>query len=129
VIFACCFLFGIAVLLTAPVQAVDVKFSQFLVDLSRSLIAVFGGHAVRDAAILRAPSGFAVEMRDGCNAVNVSILLWSAVLAFPASWRQKLLGIAVGSLIIQVVNIIRFISLFYLGQYSLTWFDFAHAYL
>ena len=23
----------------------------------------------------------------------------------------------------------RFISLFYLGQYSMTWFDFAHAYL
>jgi exosortase H (IPTLxxWG-CTERM-specific) len=68
-------------------------------------------------------------MRDGCNAVNVTILLWSAVLAFPASWRMKALGLAIGSLIIQMLNIIRFISLFYLGQYSTTWFDFAHAYL
>jgi exosortase H (IPTLxxWG-CTERM-specific) len=68
-------------------------------------------------------------MRDGCNAVNVTILLWAALLAFPASWKRKLVGMAAGSLIIQVVNVIRFVSLFYLGQYSMTWFDFAHAYL
>jgi exosortase H (IPTLxxWG-CTERM-specific) len=128
-IFSCCFLFGIGVLLTPPVQAADVRFSQFLVKISHNLILICGGHATREAAILRAPGGFAVEMRDGCNAVNVTILLLSAVLAFPAPWKLKVLGIAAGSAIIQVVNILRFISLFYLGQYSMTWFDFAHAYL
>ena len=110
-------------------QAADIRFSQFLVKVSHGLILTCGGHATLDKAILRAPSGFAVEMRDGCNAVNVTILLLSAVLAFPAPWKLKLLGIAAGSAIIQVVNILRFISLFYLGQYSMTWFDFAHAYL
>jgi exosortase H (IPTLxxWG-CTERM-specific) len=129
IVFACCFLFGIGILLTPPVQHVDVRFSQWLVQVSHGLIQVCGGRATREAAILRAPTGFAVEMRDGCNAVNVTILLWSAVLAFPASWKMRLLGIGAGTLIIQVVNIFRFISLFYLGQYSMTWFDFAHAYL
>ena len=38
-------------------------------------------------------------------------------------------GLTAGSLIIQALNIVRFISLFYVGQYSMTWFDFAHAYL
>jgi exosortase H (IPTLxxWG-CTERM-specific) len=90
---------------------------------------VCGGHATRDAAILRSPGGFAVEMRDGCNAVNVTILLCSAVLAFPASWKMKAAGLLAGAAIIQVVNIFRFITLFYLGQYSMAWFDFAHAYL
>ena len=128
-IFAGCFLFGIGILLTPPVQAADALFSQWLVGISHNLILLCGGHATRIAAILRAPSGFAVEMRDGCNAVNVTILLWSAVLAFPAPWKLKALGLSAGALIIQVVNVIRFISLFYLGQYSMTWFDFAHAYL
>ena len=68
-------------------------------------------------------------MRDGCNAVNVLILLWSAVLAFPASRKMKALGLVAGTAIVQALNILRFISLFYLGQYSMTWFDFAHAYL
>jgi len=91
-IFTCCFLFGIGVLLTPPVQAADIRFSQFLVKISHGLILTCGGHATLDKAILRAPSGFAVEMRDGCNAVNVTILLLSAVLAFPAPWKLKLLG-------------------------------------
>ena len=129
VIFSVSFLTGIGLLLTPPVQTVDVKFSRFLVTVSHSLIQVAGGRAQQENAILRSPQGFGVEMRDGCNAVNVTILLWAALLAFPAPWKKKLLGILAGSLIIQVVNIIRFISLFYLGQYSMTWFDFAHAYL
>lgn len=128
-IFACCFLVGIGVLLTPPLQTADKVFSQMLVRVAHAVVQAFGGHATREAAVLRAPGGFAVEMRDGCNAVNVVILLCSAVLAFPASWKLKLLGIGLGSLIIQAVNVVRFISLFYLGQYSMTWFDFAHAYL
>jgi exosortase H (IPTLxxWG-CTERM-specific) len=128
-IFAGCLLIGFGVLLTPPVQSVDGQFSRALVSVSHGLIRMFGGHATRNAAILRAPGGFAVEMRDGCNAVNVSILLWSAVLAFPATWKMKAIGLLAGTAIVQVVNVFRFITLYYLGQYSMTWFDFAHAYL
>jgi len=128
-IFTGCLLFAFGLLLTPPIQSLDVQFSRTLVQVSHWLILACGGHASRDAAILRAPGGFGVEMRDGCNAVNVTILLWSAVLAFPASWKMKAVGLVVGSAVIQALNIVRFISLFYVGQYSLTWFDFAHIYL
>jgi exosortase/archaeosortase family protein len=57
------------------------------------------------------------------------MLLSSAVFAFPAAWQMKALGILGGAAIIQVVNLFRFITLFYLGQYSMPWFDFAHAYV
>jgi exosortase H (IPTLxxWG-CTERM-specific) len=111
-------------------QAADVRFSRALVQLSHGVIHLCGGKASLEGAILRAPAGgFAVEMRDGCNAVNVTILLWSAVLAFPAPWKLKAWGLLAGSLIIQVVNIFRFITLYYIGQYSTTWFEFAHGYL
>jgi exosortase H (IPTLxxWG-CTERM-specific) len=103
--------------------------SRALVGLSGSLIIICGGHVTRDAAILRSPGGFSVEMRDGCNAINVTILLWSAILAFPSPTKPKALGLLGGCFIIQVLNIVRFVSLFYLGQYSMTWFEFAHSYL
>jgi len=128
-IFFCCFVLGIAVLLTPPVQSVDLQFNQGLVALSHKIITICGGHATRQGAILRSPGGFAVEMRDGCNAVNVTILLCSAVFAFPSAWKTKVLGILGGAAVIQAVNVFRFITLFYLGQYSMPWFDFAHAYL
>jgi exosortase H (IPTLxxWG-CTERM-specific) len=128
-VFFGCFVLGIAVLLIPPVQEVDRQFTAALVVLSHKIIIICGGHATRQGAILRSPGGFAVEMLDGCNAVNVTILLCSAVLAFPSSWRMKALGILGGAALIQLVNIFRFISLFYLGQYSTPWFDFAHSYL
>lgn len=129
VVFSVCFPFGFAILLVPPVQTLDVQFSRMLVRCSQALISVCGGKAILDGAILRSPDGFAVEMRDGCNAVEVTILLWAAVVAFPATWRLKLAGLIGGSFVIQVVNIFRFISLFYLGQYSVRWFEFAHSYL
>ena len=128
-VFAGYLLLAFGVLLTPQVQSLDFKFSRILVQLSNTLVVAFGGHATHDDAIMRASSGFAVEMRDGCNAVNVTILLWSAVLAFPASWKSKAVGLVAGTAIIQALNIVRFISLFYVGQYSMAWFDFAHVYL
>lgn len=123
------FLTGVGVLLLPPVQAADAQFSRLLVKLSHGLIGLCGGKTLLEGAILRAPGGFAVEMKDGCNAVNVTILFGAAVLAFPARWRMKAWGLLAGSLIIQILNLVRFISLFYLGQYSAAWFDFAHSYL
>lgn len=128
-VFSICLLTGFGLLLTPPVQTLDVEFSRSLVAFSHGLLQFCGGHATRESAIMRSPGGFGVEMRDGCNAINVTILLWSALIAFPAPWKKKLIGIAAGTLIIQAVNILRFISLFYLGQYSMEWFDFAHSYL
>ncbi len=122
-------LLGVGVLLLPPMRTADAAFSRGLVRISRELIAMWGGKAACEGVILRAPGGFAVEMRDGCNAVNVTILLWSAVLAFPAAWKRKALGLLAGSLIIQVLNIVRFISLYYIGQFSAAWFEFVHGYL
>ncbi|MGA2115650.1 MAG: exosortase H [Bryobacteraceae bacterium] len=129
VLFGLFFLAGIGLVLLPPVQFLDGHFSRILVSVSRGLIAICGGAAKAEGAILRAPGGFAVEMKDGCNGVNVTILLWSAVLAFPAPWRLKALGLLAGSLAIQILNVVRFISLFYIGQYSTNWFEFAHGYL
>jgi exosortase/archaeosortase family protein len=42
---------------------------------------------------------------------------------------MKAWGLVGGSLIIQALNLVRFVTLFYIGQYSRTWFDFAHGYL
>jgi exosortase H (IPTLxxWG-CTERM-specific) len=128
-IFVGTLLAAFGVLLTGPAQHLDAKLSLALVKIAHSVLVAWGSRAISDAAVLRAPGGFAVEMRDGCNGINVTILLWSAILAFPACWRMKAIGLLAGSLIIQLLNIVRFISLFYLGQYSLMWFDFAHTYL
>lgn len=130
VLFGCWFFVGFGLLFTPPVQRADVGFSRLLVNISHRTIVWCGGHASVEGAVLRTPKGeFAVEMKDGCNGATVTILLGSAMLAFPAGWKKKALGLLCGGLIIQSLNIVRFVSLFYLGQYSVFWFDFAHSYL
>jgi exosortase H (IPTLxxWG-CTERM-specific) len=130
-LFAACFLIGIGLVLLPAGQRIDENFSRLLVRISHTAIGICGGAAALEGAgaILRAPGGFAVEMKDGCNGINVTVLLWAAILAFPAPWKLKAYGLAAGSLAIQLLNVTRFISLFYLGQYSAAWFEFAHAYL
>jgi exosortase H (IPTLxxWG-CTERM-specific) len=118
-------------LLVAPfLQPAIVRFSRFLVAVSASLIHLCGGHAKMDGVILFSPAnGFGVEMQNGCNGINVTILLWAAIAAFPASRKWQAVGLVGGTMALQGVNLLRFISLFYLGRYSMTLFDFVHRFL
>lgn len=95
------------------------------------LIKLFGGDAVVTEAVIRSQSnGFAVEIANGCSGLEVVILLGAAVLAFGAiSFRQRLVGFLACSLAIILINTLRVISLFYLGQYSKPLFDWAHLYV
>jgi exosortase H (IPTLxxWG-CTERM-specific) len=119
-----------AVLLAPPFRPFVDGFSGRLASVSAGLIRIFGGTCVNHAAVLVAPAGkFSMEVRDGCNGVNVVILLWAAILAYPSSIRWKLIGLGGGLAAIQGLNLVRLISLFYLGQYSNSMFEFAHLYL
>ena len=121
-------LFG---LLLAPVSAPAIdRFTRGLVTVSAALIRFFGGHAIAAGDLLQDPfNRFTIQMAYGCSGAHVTILLWAAVLAFPATWKQKAKGLLAGTAAIHVVNLIRFISLFYVGEYNRAWFDFAHLYL
>lgn len=70
--------------------------------------------------------GFAIVVSHACSALNSMWLLCAAILVFPASWKLKSLGILVGILIIQGLNLLRLINLVYVGQFYHAWFDTIH---
>lgn len=57
------------------------------------------------------------------------ILLTAAIAAFPAPWRYRLIGLAVGLVSVQALNLVRIVSLFYLGIWHKPLFDWAHLYI
>ncbi len=129
-LFALAALVQFAVLLAAPIRPLVDGFSGQLASFSAWLIGAFGGACSHHGAFLTNPAvGFSMEIRDGCNGVNVVILLWAAILAYPAGWKWKLAGLGGGLAAIQILNLLRLISLYYLGQYSWPVFEFAHLYL
>ncbi len=87
-----------------------------------------GVHA-RGNIISTATGSFAVSIEAGCNGVEATLVLVSAILAFPATWRHRLMGIAIGTVAVQGLNVVRVISLFYLGQWSRDAFEWAHLYV
>lgn len=72
---------------------------------------------------------FAISIEAGCNGIEAMIVLLAAILAFPSSWTYKLLGLLWGFIAIQGINLVRIVSLFYLGQWNYTWFEWAHLYI
>ena len=74
-------------------------------------------------------NGFAVSIEAGCNGIEATIVLLAAIVAFPAPWRERLVGLAAGFVAVQGLNIVRVISLFYLGQWNMQAFEWAHLYV
>jgi exosortase H (IPTLxxWG-CTERM-specific) len=74
-------------------------------------------------------TGFGVSIEAGCNGIEAGIVLIAAILAFPAMWKQKLIGIIIGMITIQGLNLLRIITLFYIGQWNKTVFEWAHLYI
>ena len=107
-----------------------VPWTDTLAAVSAALVKLFDPSVVADGKVLQsAESGFAVSIEAGCNGVEATIVLIAAIFAFPASWRRKLAGLAIGVLAVQALNIVRVISLFYLGQWNFDAFEFAHRYV
>ena len=101
-----------------------------LAAISADIVKLFDPQVLADGKVLQSlRNGFAVSIEAGCNGVEATIVLVAAMLAFPATWRRKLAGLAIGIVAVQGLNVVRVISLFYLGQWSQDAFEFAHQYV
>jgi exosortase H (IPTLxxWG-CTERM-specific) len=122
-------LFGLYVLNPVEHWVVD-PFTSGIAKVSTSLIHLFDDDAVSYGKVIQSTSnGFAVQIERGCNGMEAVIILFAAIFAFPAPWKHRFAGFAVGFVAIQALNLVRIISLFYLGQWSQVWFEWFHLYL
>ena len=93
-------------------------------------MTLFDPNVVASGNVIRSvTNGFAVSIEAGCNGVEATLVLCAAIFAFPAPWRHKLAGLAIGIVAVQLLNIVRVISLFYIGQWDFAVFEWAHQYV
>ncbi|MFN2327719.1 MAG: exosortase H [Chromatocurvus sp.] len=122
-------LFGIEMQQSVQMHVVQ-PFTGVLADISAALIMPFDDAVTATGRIIRhTENQFAVSIEAGCNGVEAAIVLIAAVVAFPARPLQKVAAILAGFLAIQAMNILRIISLFYLGQWRMDVFSWSHLYL
>jgi exosortase H (IPTLxxWG-CTERM-specific) len=104
---------------------VIVPFTAWIASASGTVLNVLGERATVHGTEIQSGS-FGVNIENGCNGVETALLLAAAVLAFPAGWRQRLTGFFLGFLAIQVLNLIRVVSLVWIGRHKPSLFDSSH---
>ena len=114
-----------------PVETnVILPFSSFIADVSVWIITSFDDNVMAISIVIRdKTTGCGVRIERGCNGVEALIILFAAIFAFPAPIKNKLIGFTIGFFAIQGLNLVRIVSLFYLGQWNQVAFEWFHLYL
>jgi len=109
---------------------VILPFTSFIADISVWIIQLFDDNVMSISNVIRdKTTGFGVRIERGCNGVEAVIILFAAIFAFPAPIKHKLIGFLIGFLMIQGLNLVRIVSLFYMGQWNQVAFEWFHLYL
>ena len=107
-----------------------IPFTSMVADISVFLVQAFDENVIATGNVIRdKASGFGVRIERGCNGLEAVIILFAAVFAFPAPWKNKFIGFVAGFFAIQLLNLVRIISLFYIGQWNYVAFEWFHLYL
>jgi exosortase H (IPTLxxWG-CTERM-specific) len=104
---------------------VIIPFTEVVARGAAILLRIFESGVQVTGTVIRSPS-FALDVRNGCNGVEAAILLVAAILAFPATLRSRLIGLVAAGIAIEVLNLLRLSSLFWLGEHYRPIFDFFH---
>jgi exosortase H (IPTLxxWG-CTERM-specific) len=124
-------LLGVFAFLVAwkPVNdGVIVPFTAGVAHLSAAVLNAIGENVAVTGTQLHA-AGFSVDIENGCNGVETALLFCSAVLAFPASWRARIAGLLLGFVAIELLNLVRVVTLFWIGHHRPALFSAAHTVL
>ena len=100
-------------------------FTAGIAKVSGVTLNLIGQGIEMHGTVIRNPR-FGVNIKNGCNGVETMIIFLAAVLAFPASWKSRGIGLALGLIAIQLVNLIRVVALFLTGVYFPKFFDSSH---
>lgn len=69
---------------------------------------------------------FSITVKQGCDSMEALAIFVCGVIAFPSQLKVKLYGLLIGTSIILGFNLIRLVSLFWIGLYHHDLFDLFH---
>ena len=115
----------------------DLEHTQFqapwntaLALLTESSIQLFNGSIARAGNQLTDPvTQKSIVVLGGCNGFEVTFMLVAAILVYPSCMKAKALGMILGVLAVQSLNVLRLVCLYYLNIWDEEIFRFAHLYL
>jgi exosortase/archaeosortase family protein len=119
---------GLIVALTFRIVGLD-DFANFLgrqtATLSALLLSGFGEGAEVVGKTVKF-NGFNVVVVGECAGLIEFMMFAAAVVAYPAKWRSRLIGLVLALPVVFGFNLFRIMGLLIIGRYQPTIFHFAH---
>ncbi len=103
-------------------------YSRGVVILTSRILGTLGIPCTSQGSILKLPS-IALDVRFGCNGLEAVLIFAIAVIAFPAKWEKRMIGIVGGFMVLQGINVLRIVSLAYSAIHFKNLFQYVHIYV
>ena len=103
---------------TPHINGMNAKIASFILNL-------FGQGTHPDGYSIMSQK-FSISIAMGCDAIEAMALFAVAVIAFPAKFKDKVVGLISGIVILYVLNQVRIISLYLVGIYFPKAFELMH---
>jgi len=89
------------------------------------ILGLLGYEATVAETVIHTPQ-FSLEIVRGCDAIEPSAIYIAAVLASPVGVWPKLPGVLIGTTALMLINLLRIVSLFFVGVYYPSAFNMIH---
>ncbi len=90
------------------------------------LVNAWGIPVTRSGVVLTHPDGFAYRIDYLCSGFQPWVLITMAILAVRATWRQRVAGILIALVCVEIFNIARLVHLYWLGVHWPQAYDMGH---
>lgn len=125
-----------AILLTSLLLALGVyvgvvggRWLEFVANLTAVWTSVglgFLGISTSVDGTIIASNRFAVDIVAECTAIGPLLLFTGAILAYPSKFASKGAGVMAGIVLLTAINVVRIVSLFWIGSNFPQFLDVAH---
>jgi len=100
-------------------------YQTFLARSAGKVFGLFGQTVAVEGRTVRS-SSLSVEVTGGCDALELTVLWWGALVSYPSRWSYRFLGLLAGTVTIAGLNFSRIVSLWFIGIHGPKMFEVTH---
>jgi exosortase H (IPTLxxWG-CTERM-specific) len=104
------------------------RFQEWTAAASAWILGILG-FSVQVAGVVYSCPNLAIQIIPECTGLYEMIIFSAVVLAYPALWWKKLVGVVVGVVILLFLNLVRLLVLALIGMRDAQLMEWVHLYL
>lgn len=107
------------------VSNIQIPVGIFFAHVGSGLLSILGQGTTASGMAINSDA-YSLLIQKGCDAIAPIMLVVTGILLFPADRKKKWLGIGIGILSLFALNLIRIITLYFVGKHAPEYFEFMH---